>query len=157
MIKVQFSHGLVKNWLKLLIEEDESINKIKVRKIRKKNQHSASASVFGQRPNFTIAYCSALANCEKCSFGHCLIRHYHNHGLLRDHNHRFSLSFSASVITPVVPAVMDIKTVGAMIIGIVAFLCIGITSSIDWKGSIGRHKLCGTNTILITEDMFHLN
>ena len=27
-IKVQFSHGLVKNWLNLLIEEDESINKI---------------------------------------------------------------------------------------------------------------------------------
>ena len=35
MIKVQFSHGLVKNILKLLIEEDKSINKIKVRKIRK--------------------------------------------------------------------------------------------------------------------------
>ena len=36
MIKVQFSHGLVKNRLKLLIEEDESINKVKVGKIRKK-------------------------------------------------------------------------------------------------------------------------
>ena len=36
MIKVKFSHGLVKNRLKLLIEEDESINKIKVGKIRKK-------------------------------------------------------------------------------------------------------------------------
>jgi len=72
MIKVQFSHGLVKNILQLLIEEDESINKIKIRKIRKKNQQSASASVIGQRPNFTIAYCSASADCEKCSFGHCL-------------------------------------------------------------------------------------
>ena len=69
MIKVQFSHGLVKKKLNLLIEEGESINKIKVRKIRKKNQHSASASVIGQRPNFTIAYCSASANCEKFSFG----------------------------------------------------------------------------------------
>ena len=59
--------------LKLLIEEDESINKIKVRKIRKKNQHSASASVIGQRPNFTIAYCSALADCEKCCFSHSLL------------------------------------------------------------------------------------
>ena len=47
MIKVQFSHGLVKNWLKLLIEEDESINKIKVRKIRKK---STIGFGFGNRP-----------------------------------------------------------------------------------------------------------
>ena len=38
----------------------------------KKNQHAASASVIGQRPNFTVAYCSASADCEKCSFGHCL-------------------------------------------------------------------------------------
>ena len=29
----------------------------------------ASASVIGQRPNFTKAYCSASADCEKCSFG----------------------------------------------------------------------------------------
>ena len=72
MIKVQFSHGLVKNRLKLLIEEDESINKIKIGKIRKKNQQSALASVISQRPNFTIANYSASADCENCSFGHCL-------------------------------------------------------------------------------------
>ena len=36
-------------------------------------QQLASASVFGQRPNFTIANCSASADCEKCSFGHCLL------------------------------------------------------------------------------------
>ena len=32
----------------------------------------ASTSVIGRRPNFSIAYCSASADCEKCSFGHCL-------------------------------------------------------------------------------------
>ena len=64
MIKVQFSNGLVKNRLKLLIEEDKSINKIKVGKIRKKieNRQSASASVIGQRPNFTLVDYSAAAD-----------------------------------------------------------------------------------------------
>ena len=58
----------------LLIEENESINKIKVRKIReKKNQQLASASVIGQRPNSTIANYSALSDCENSSFGHCLL------------------------------------------------------------------------------------
>ena len=33
----------------------------------------ASASVIGQRPNFTIADYSASADCENCSFGHCLV------------------------------------------------------------------------------------
>ena len=37
------------------------------------NDQSASASIIRQRPNFAIAYCSASADCEKCSFGHCLI------------------------------------------------------------------------------------
>ena len=37
------------------------------------NGQSASALVIGQRPNFTVAYCSASADCEKCSFGHCLV------------------------------------------------------------------------------------
>jgi len=44
----------------------------------------------------------------------------------------FSLSFSTNVRTSIinVPS-RDIKTVGAILIGIVAFLCIGITSSIE--------------------------
>ena len=33
----------------------------------------ASASVIGQRPNFTITDYSALADCENCSFSHCLL------------------------------------------------------------------------------------
>jgi hypothetical protein len=37
-----------------------------------KIQQSASASVIGQRPNFTTANYSASADCENCSFGHCL-------------------------------------------------------------------------------------
>ena len=53
---------------------DESTNKIKVWNFRGKNEQSASASVIGQRPNFTITYCSASADCEKCSFGHCLYK-----------------------------------------------------------------------------------
>ena len=52
---------------------DEFTNKIKVWNFREKNEQSASASVIGQRPNFTITYCSASADCEKCSFGHCLL------------------------------------------------------------------------------------
>ena len=35
-------------------------------------KNEQSASVIGQRPNFIIAYYSASADCEKCSFGHCL-------------------------------------------------------------------------------------
>ena len=41
-----------------------------------KIQQSASASVIGLRPNFTIADCSASADCENCSFGHCLAVSY---------------------------------------------------------------------------------
>ena len=41
-------------------------------KKNEKKKYQQSASVIGQRPNFTIADCSASADCEKCSFGHCL-------------------------------------------------------------------------------------
>ena len=37
-----------------------------------KIQQSASALVIDQRPNFTIANYSASADCENCSFCHCL-------------------------------------------------------------------------------------
>ena len=53
---------------------DESTNKIKVWNFRGKNEQSASASVISQRPNFTITYCSALADCEKYSCGHSLLK-----------------------------------------------------------------------------------
>ena len=36
-------------------------------------KNEQSASVIGQRPNFTIADYSASADCENCSFGHCLV------------------------------------------------------------------------------------
>ena len=42
--------------------------------LEKKNQQSTLALVIGQRSNFTIAYCSALTDCEKCSFGYSLIK-----------------------------------------------------------------------------------
>ena len=37
-----------------------------------KIQQLALALVIGLRPNFTIADCSASADCIVCSFGHCL-------------------------------------------------------------------------------------
>ena len=64
---MEFLHGL----LKLLIELDKLTNKTGGLCISFKIQHSAS--VIGQRPNFTIADYSASADCENCSFGHCLI------------------------------------------------------------------------------------
>ena len=31
--------------------------------------------VIGQRPNFTVVNCSAWADCENCSFDHCLMQY----------------------------------------------------------------------------------
>ena len=59
--------------MKLLIVLDKPTNKTGGLYISFKIQQSASASVIGQRPNFTIADYSASADCENCSFGHCLI------------------------------------------------------------------------------------
>ena len=61
-----------KKWLKLLIELDKTTNKTGGLYISFKIQQSASASVIGQRPNFTIADYPSSADCKNCSFGHCL-------------------------------------------------------------------------------------
>ena len=55
------------------LELDKPTNKTGGLYISFKIQQSASASVIGQRPNFTIADYSAWADCENCSFGHCLV------------------------------------------------------------------------------------
>ena len=57
---------------KLLIELDKPTNKTGGLYISFKIQQSASASVIGQKPNFITADYSASADCENCSFGHCL-------------------------------------------------------------------------------------
>ena len=40
-------------------------------------QQWSSASVIDQRSNFTIVNCSASADYENCSFGHCLHKRIH--------------------------------------------------------------------------------
>jgi hypothetical protein len=46
---------------------------MKINEMKVQNGQSPSALVNNQRPNFTIAFCSASANFEKCSFGHFLV------------------------------------------------------------------------------------
>ena len=58
--------------IRLLIELDKPTNKTGGLYISFKIQQLASASVIGQRPNYIIANYSASADCENCSFCHCL-------------------------------------------------------------------------------------
>ena len=67
-LKIKINSNFHMVLLKILIELDKSTNKtIYI------FQNQQSASVISQRPNFTIADCSASADCENCSLGYSLV------------------------------------------------------------------------------------